>query len=320
MFLVSRDLWWGLVMILLLIGGFKSRRSDEIPGPLAMQPWSYRDMLLTFLLWAAASRIDLLPAFAELPILATTATVLIFPAGVTLTALSFLLWARYRVSLKVLGFGGPHRYYYMAWSFMIVGGCLSVAASVATFFVWLARPDTSFVGLPGPPDRTSPLYGYLHQSSADFALSLVIVAYVAVLGPLFEEVMLRGLFIGPFVRRFGVPLATILSAALWSLGHSWTPAKMIVTFAFGLAFAQIYVRTGSLLPSLVLHISGNAFVVILPVFLGLTRWQTLLLPVTLLGMTLFIVSRGVVRRLVPVEASKRLAWSGASDRPLNVNV
>ena len=200
----------------------------------------------------------------------------------------------------------------LAWSFMVVGACLSVAASATTLFVWIAHPGSSLVGLPGPPGSGSPLYGYFHQSSTHLALSLVIVAYVAVLGPLFEEIMFRGLFLGPFLRRFGVPIASTVSAALWSLGHSWTPAKMAATFGFGLAFSHIYVRTGSLLPSVVLHISGNVFGVFLPVFLGLTKWQTLLLPVALLGLILFILSRLLVRRLVPVEAAVRLAWSGVS--------
>jgi membrane protease YdiL (CAAX protease family) len=312
MFPSARDLWWGLVIVLLLIGGLSPERSSGAPGSLVRQPWSYRDMVLIFLLWAGASRIDLVPTIAQLPVLARTAAVFLFSAGAVLITLRFLLWVRHRVSFSDFGLGGPHCYYYMAWSFMIVGVCLSVSASGATFFVLIARSGVSLVGLPGPPERTSPLYEYLHQSPADLTLSFVIVAYAAVLGPLLEEIMFRGLFIGPFARRFGVPLAVTVSAALWSLGHSWMPLKMAVTFGFGLAFARIYVRTGSLVPSLILHISGNAFAVILPVLLGLTRWQTLLLPLTLLGMMLFILSRGLVRRLVPREAAVRLAWSGAS--------
>jgi len=311
-FLSARDVWWGFVIVLLLLGGLKSERSNGIPVSLAMQPWRYGDLLLIFALLAATGRLDLIPAIAGLPVLANTAAVLIWPAGIVLSALWLLLHARYHVSFRVLGFGGPHRCYYAAWSFMVVGACLSLVALVATFFVWIARPGASLLGLPGPPDSASPLRGYLHQSSADLTLSLVIVAYVAVLGPLFEEIIFRGLFLGPVVRRFGVPIAAIASAALWSLGHSWTPAKMIVTFCVGLAFAQIYVRTGSLLPSLVLHVSGNGFGVILPVFLGLTRWETLLLPVAVLAITLCILARGFVRRMAPGEAAFRLAWSEAS--------
>src|SRR5262244_3215859 len=137
MFLLARDLWWGLVIVLILIGGLRPERSNGIPEPLVRQPWSYRDMLFTFLLWAAASRIDLVPAVAELPVLANTAAVLLFPAGVVLGALSFLLRVRHRVSFSELGFGGAYRYYYTAWSFMIVGVCLTVSALVATFFVWI---------------------------------------------------------------------------------------------------------------------------------------------------------------------------------------
>jgi membrane protease YdiL (CAAX protease family) len=106
---------------------------------------------------------------------------------------------------------------------MVVGACLSVAGLAMTLFVWIAHPITSLVGLPGPPLGGTPLYGYLHQSSTDLALSLVIVAYVAVLGPLFEEIkeiMFRGLFLGPFLRRFGVSIASAVSAALWASGHT----------------------------------------------------------------------------------------------------
>jgi membrane protease YdiL (CAAX protease family) len=277
-----------------------------------MQPWSYGDLLLIFSLWAAISRLDLIPAISRLPVLGRTAAVLVFPAAIMLGAIGLLLRGRYRASLGVLGFGTPHRCYYVAWSLMVVGACLSVAASTMTLFVWIAQPGTSLVGVPGPPGSGSPLYEYFQQSSTDLTLSLVIVAYAAVLGPLFEEIMFRGWFLGPFLRRFGVPVASTVSAALWSLGHSWTPAKMAATFGFGLALSHIYIRTGSLLPSVVLHISGNTFAVFLPVLLGLTQWQTLLLPVTLLGLTLFILSRILVRRLVPVDAAVRLAWSGGS--------
>jgi len=311
-FLSARDLWWGSAIVLLLIGGFKSARSNGVPASLAKQPWSYGDLLVIFSLWAVASRLDLIPAIARLPVLANTAAVLICPAGIVLGALWLLLHARYRASFGELGFGGAHRGYYAAWSFMIVGAGLSLVAFVATFFVWIARPGTPLIGLPGPPDSASPLHAYVHQASGDLTLSFVIVAYAVVLGPLLEEIIFRGLFLGPVVRRVGVPIAAMASAALWSFGHSWAPAKMIVTFCVGLVFAQIYVRTGSLLPSLVLHISGNVFSVILPVFLGLTRWQTLLLPIAFLGMTLFILARSRVRRMVPGDASVRLAWSGAS--------
>jgi membrane protease YdiL (CAAX protease family) len=94
----------------------------------------------------------------------------------------------------------------------------------------------------------------------------------AVLGaPLFEEIALRGLVYTSLRTRFGPWSSAVVSAALFSLLHVYSPLSALILFIGAVASALVYERTRSLLPCIIAHWLNNAVVsaVSLLVFRGL---------------------------------------------------
>ncbi len=99
----------------------------------------------------------------------------------------------------------------------------------------------------------------------------LLVAYLSMLllaGPIAEEALFRGFAISGFLTsRFASGLAVPLSSALWSLAHA-EPAWINygALFVYGCLLGVLRLWSGSILPSLSLHIAVNlgALVAVLP--------------------------------------------------------
>ncbi|PYM94804.1 MAG: hypothetical protein DME04_06560 [Candidatus Rokuibacteriota bacterium] len=78
-----------------------------------------------------------------------------------------------------------------------------------------------------------------------------------VLTPVFEEIVFRGLVFAAFRRRFGVPVAALLSAGIFAIAHGYGLLGFGAVFWSGLLWAWAYERTGSLLPSIAAHAADN---------------------------------------------------------------
>jgi uncharacterized protein len=78
-----------------------------------------------------------------------------------------------------------------------------------------------------------------------------------VLTPVFEEIVFRGLVFGTLRRRFGMPTAAVLSAAVFAVAHGYGALGFAAVFWSGLLWAWAYERTGSLWPSIGLHAADN---------------------------------------------------------------
>jgi hypothetical protein len=74
--------------------------------------------------------------------------------------------------------------------------------------------------------------------------------------PLSEEVAFRGYAMGLLHRRFSAVSALFITSALFAAAHLtqglYAP-KLLVYFLAGLAFGMVALRTGSLLPAMVVH-------------------------------------------------------------------
>ena len=79
---------------------------------------------------------------------------------------------------------------------------------------------------------------------------------VAVLAPVLEELLCRGLIFGVIRNRWGVVLATIVSALFFGLIHG-DPSAILVAFIAGLIFGLIYVRTSSIFSTMIIHSINN---------------------------------------------------------------
>jgi hypothetical protein len=92
-----------------------------------------------------------------------------------------------------------------------------------------------------------------------FALSTFIV--LAVVAPLTEEPIFRGMLLHGFVRNYGKWWAVFLTAFLFGAIHM-NPWQFVGAFLLGLVFGWWTLQTRSILPALIGHALNNGMVVI----------------------------------------------------------
>jgi membrane protease YdiL (CAAX protease family) len=97
------------------------------------------------------------------------------------------------------------------------------------------------------------------------ATSLMVLA---VLAPLVEELIFRGLLYGWIAGRWGTVPAWLISSVAFALAH-YEPAHIVLVLPLGLLFGWLRRRTDSLLPSLAAHIVNNGFAVLAAAFLDM---------------------------------------------------
>lgn len=117
---------------------------------------------------------------------------------------------------------------------------------------------------------------------------LGVLLVVGVLPAIMEEAFFRGVLFGG-LRPFGEVFAIFLSGALFSLFHM-NPMQTVYQFCCGCVFALIASRSGSILPTMLVHFCNNAAVVVLTHF-GMDSFAgAWLLPVSLLSLVALVVS------------------------------
>lgn len=89
-------------------------------------------------------------------------------------------------------------------------------------------------------------------------VTLPLVLYVVILGPICEEIAYRGLTLG-FAKKFTNTFwaANIIQAVLFA-GLHMNPLQGVYTFFIGLLFGYFVHKSGSLLMGIILHIAFNA--------------------------------------------------------------
>jgi membrane protease YdiL (CAAX protease family) len=97
----------------------------------------------------------------------------------------------------------------------------------------------------------------------NLALSLVLLA---VLAPLVEELIFRGLLYGWVTGRWGSLAGLIVSSVAFAAAH-YEPAHVVLVLPLGFFFGWLRRRTDSLLPSLFSHIVNNGFALLAAVYL-----------------------------------------------------
>lgn len=168
----------------------------------------------------------------------------IIPAHVLTLLLAWLVATRLRkFSLReTLGFdrGGFRWWHYC----IILGGFFIVAYIVGTLF----------------PEQENDLIRILRSSRAAVYLVALVATFTA---PIAEEVVYRGFLYSAFQRSFGVPVAFLLVTFLFALVHvpQYYPSFSTI-FLLGLLsviLTFIRVKSGNLLPCIILHTIFNGF-------------------------------------------------------------
>lgn len=79
---------------------------------------------------------------------------------------------------------------------------------------------------------------------------------IAVVGPVFEELLFRGAITKILLKQYNPTVAVLISALFFGVFHI-NPAQIIPAFLLGILLAWTYVRTQSLIPCMLMHILNN---------------------------------------------------------------
>lgn len=88
----------------------------------------------------------------------------------------------------------------------------------------------------------------------------------AVISPVYEEIFYRGFLYKWFRLKWGVGAGLVLSSVIFMLVHIPTYNTLPVTFIGGLLFAWAYEKSGSVVPSMIIHGTFNGIAVFATAF------------------------------------------------------
>lgn len=112
------------------------------------------------------------------------------------------------------------------------------------------------------------LFGYKQRESSSYIPDLtgakVIPALlvIAVMPALFEELLFRGALLNSCIEGVGTVRTVLIVGFCFALYHG-SPEQTVYQFIAGCAFTFLAVRSGSIIPSVIMHFINNAIIVIL---------------------------------------------------------
>lgn len=131
-------------------------------------------------------------------------------------------------------------------------GAVFVSSFVEMFF-------SAFLGLIGY--QTSSV---ITDIPMDGGLVFLALFLIAVMPAIFEELIFRGIILES-TKKLGTLQACLINGFLFSLFHC-NPSQTGYTFVLGAVFAFVAIRTGSVIPSMIVHFLNNGYSVILMYF------------------------------------------------------
>ena len=166
--------------------------------------------------------------------------------------LFYIVRVRYRQPLAALGLS------LRSWAGNVLKGLAGYLALIPALFVMLVLVAAAarWFGHEPPPQPVVEIY---LQESRRPHLALITL-FVAVAGPMIEEVFFRGFTYGAFRGRFGARRAMIYSAALFAALHM-DPVAVLPVFVLGLFLAYLYEKTGTLAAPMGVHVTHNLIMV-----------------------------------------------------------
>lgn len=116
----------------------------------------------------------------------------------------------------------------------------------------------SFIGIGTENNKTESLQSQM--TWLNFAIGFV---SAAIISPIYEEIFYRGFLYRFFSNRYGVLSGMIISSLIFTVVHIPTFNTLPVNFFSGLVFSWVYQKTGSIIPSILIHGIFNGIAVIL---------------------------------------------------------
>jgi sodium transport system permease protein len=215
--------------------------------------WTPKDVLFgalwfifLFLLAPLPLVLPLLAAYDEdsTQIFAAALIVSMFSQLGLVVVASVFTWRKYGGSWERLGFRAP------TW-----GTAGWAAATLLGAFAWAAAYGSvvelfDINSLKAACDEQVP--ANVQDNAAVLALATVIFVTFA---PVCEETFFRG-FVFPGLSRWGVSVAVVVSAGLFSIAHA-SVKVFIPIFGIGMIFALAYFKSGNILTTVLAHFAYN---------------------------------------------------------------
>lgn len=143
-----------------------------------------------------------------------------------------------------------HARYYLIGVLLIYGLLFSLS--------WLNSVSVQFFKLFGYEERGTD--SYFPNVSGGLIVPALLV--IAVLPAFFEELLFRGVILNSCENSLGSIRTIFIIGFCFSLFHG-SPEQTLYQFIAGCAFAFLAIRSGSILPSIMMHFINNALIVIL---------------------------------------------------------
>ncbi len=154
-----------------------------------------------------------------------------------------------------------------------------------------------------------------------FIAGFSLFCYMVALGPVIEEIVYRG-FVLKLIAPYSKTTAVFISAFFFGLMHG-NFAQFASAFATGIVYASVAVYSGSIIPTIIMHIMNNGlgFIAICASDYGIeqldTVYSVLFVIILLLGvLDIFIYRKIVYRR----EMSRSLLTSGERMKAIFLNI
>jgi membrane protease YdiL (CAAX protease family) len=180
----------------------------------------------------------------------------------------------------------------------------ALLAALGGVFFWVASLGLLELqsALWPPPPGYLELFRRLHEAlrpagPLDFLFSL---SAIALAPAICEEVLNRGIVLPSLRSPLGDPGAVMASAALFALMHldaNLDAYRLPFTFAIGLALGALRLRTGSLLPGVIIHSAFNSLTFVAAPFLD-DPAQSVPTPRPLLGAAMLLVGSALSVALI----------------------
>ena len=149
----------------------------------------------------------------------------------------------------------------------------------------------------------------------DGGLVFLALFMIAVMPAIFEELIFRGIILES-TKKLGTRQACLINGFLFSLFHC-NPSQTGYTFVLGAVFAFVAIRTGSVIPTMIVHFLNNGYSVILMYFgiyelSDVTTYIILGVSAVLFGLGLFyFLKKNKTGNELP-SLNQRPFWKGAT--------
>lgn len=95
------------------------------------------------------------------------------------------------------------------------------------------------------------------EALAFMSKSYQLFIYMIMIGPIAEELLVRGFILTGLKNRYGPTIALVLSSLIFGAIHLPLVAQSIYAFILGLLFGFLYLKTGSIRACMLAHIVNN---------------------------------------------------------------